>query len=445
MREQQCDYVLKTASERGVRMVRMWFTDVLGNLKSFAISQNELENALNDGMTFDGSSIDGFSRVQESDVLAIPDPDTFQILPLGDKGAAEARVFCDIHNLDGTPFTGDPRQVLRRHVEEARAEGLTFYIAPDIEFFYFNTPQPGERPTPLDNGGYFDLTTRDVTGDLRKQTIRTLEQIGIPVEYSFHEDSPSQQEIDLRHDDALTIADSVMTFRLIVREVAAAHGVYATFMPKPLEGVQGSGMHTHLSLFSGDDNAFYDENDEYNLSPVAKSFTAGLLRHAAEITAITNPTVNSYKRLVPGFEAPVHLSWARNNRSGLIRVPIPKRGNPLATRLEYRSPDPSCNPYLAFSLMLAAGLKGVREGYELPAEAGANLFELDDQALNKLGIGQLPQSLADALHEMEQSELVREALGEHIFEWFLRNKRREWMDYKTHVSQFEIDRYLGTL
>jgi glutamine synthetase len=445
MREQQCDYVLKTASERGVRMVRMWFTDVLGNLKSFAISQNELENALNDGMTFDGSSIDGFSRVQESDVLAIPDPDTFQILPLGDKGAAEARVFCDIHNLDGTPFTGDPRQVLRRHVEEARAEGLTFYIAPDIEFFYFNTPQPGERPTPLDNGGYFDLTTRDVTGDLRKQTIRTLEQIGIPVEYSFHEDSPSQQEIDLRHDDALTIADSVMTFRLIVREVAAAHGVYATFMPKPLEGVQGSGMHTHLSLFSGDDNAFYDEHDEYNLSPVAKSFTAGLLRHAAEITAITNPTVNSYKRLVPGFEAPVHLSWARNNRSGLIRVPIPKRGNPLATRLEYRSPDPSCNPYLAFSLMLAAGLKGVREGYELPAEADANLFELDDHALNKLGIGQLPQSLAEALHAMERSELVREALGEHIFEWFLRNKRREWMDYKTHVSQFEIDRYLGTL
>lgn len=445
MREQQCDYVLKTASERGVRMVRMWFTDVLGNLKSFAISQNELENALNDGMTFDGSSIDGFSRVQESDVLAIPDPDTFQILPLGDKGAAEARVFCDIHNLDGTPFTGDPRQVLRRHVEEARAEGLTFYIAPDIEFFYFDTPQPGERPTPLDNGGYFDLTTRDVTGDLRKQTIRTLEQIGIPVEYSFHEDSPSQQEIDLRHDDALTIADSVMTFRLIVREVAAAHGVYATFMPKPLEGVQGSGMHTHLSLFSGDDNAFYDEHDEYNLSPVAKSFTAGLLRHAAEITAITNPTVNSYKRLVPGFEAPVHLSWARNNRSGLIRVPIPKRGNPLATRLEYRSPDPSCNPYLAFSLMLAAGLKGVREGYELPAEADANLFELDDHALNKLGIGQLPQSLAEALHAMERSELVREALGEHIFEWFLRNKRREWMDYKTHVSQFEIDRYLGTL
>lgn len=445
MREQQCDYVLRTAAERGVRMVRLWFTDVLGNLKSFAISHNELENALSDGMTFDGSSIDGFSRVQEADVLAIPDPDTFQILPWGEKGAAEARVFCDIHHLDGTPFDGDPRQVLRRHVRAARERGFTFYIAPDIEFFYFNQPEPGEQPVPLDRGGYFDLTTRDVTGDLRKQTIRTLEQLGIPVEYSFHEDSPSQQEIDLRHDDALTIADSVMTFRLIVREVAASHGVYATFMPKPLEGVQGSGMHTHLSLFAGDDNAFFDENDPYNLSPLAKSFMAGLLRHASEITAITNPTVNSYKRLVPGFEAPVHLSWARNNRSGLIRVPIAKRGNPLATRIEYRSPDPSCNPYLAFSVMLAAGMRGIEQGYELPDEAGSNLFELDDDALNKLGIGQLPQSLSEALRAMEESELVREALGEHIFEWFLRNKRREWRDYKTHVSQFEIDRYLGVL
>ncbi|MGA1565607.1 MAG: glutamine synthetase family protein [Ilumatobacteraceae bacterium] len=445
MRDQQCDYVLKTAAERGVRMVRLWFTDVLGNLKSFAISQNELENALSDGMTFDGSSIDGFSRVQESDVLAIPDPDTFQILPWGDKTSTEARVFCDIHHLDGTPFDGDPRQVLRRQVQSLRSDGLSFYIAPDIEFFYFAPPVTGERPVPLDAGGYFDLTTRDATGDLRKQTIRTLEQLGIPVEYSFHEDSPSQQEIDLRHDDALIMADAVMTFRLVVREVAAQHGVYATFMPKPLEGVQGSGMHTHMSLFRGDDNAFYDPNDPYNLSPLAKSFMAGLLRHAAEITAITNPTVNSYKRLVPGFEAPVHVSWARNNRSGLIRVPIPKRGNPSATRLEYRSPDPSCNPYLAFAMLLAAGMRGVREGYELPGEADANLFELGDRELSRLGIGQLPQSLSDSLRVMEESDLAREALGEHIFEWFLRNKRREWRDYKTHVSQFEIDRYLGSL
>ena len=445
MLDQHREYVLRTVEERGVRLVRLWFTDVLGNLKSFAISPAELENALEDGMTFDGSSIDGFSRVQESDVLAVPDPDTFELIPWGEPGAAEARVFCDVHHLDGTPFEGDPRQVLRRHMREAHDQGFTFYVAPDIEFFYFEQPVPGGAPQPLDAGGYFDLTTNDAAGNLRKQTIRKLEQMGIPVEYSFHEDAPSQQEIDLRHTDALTMADSVMTFRLVVREVAASQGVYATFMPKPLEGVQGSGMHMHLSLFRGDENAFHDPDDPYNLSDLAKSFMAGLLRHAAEITAITNQTVNSYKRLVPGFEAPVHVSWARNNRSGLIRVPVPKKDNPLATRIEYRSPDPACNPYLAFSLLLAAGLRGVSEGYELPVEADANLFEIGDDVLAKLGIGQLPQSLADALKVMESSDLVHEALGEHIFEWFLRNKRDEWRAYKTHVSRFEIDRYLRSL
>jgi len=305
--------------------------------------------------------------------------------------------------------------------------------------------QQGQLPVPIDQGGYFDLTTNDVTGELRKRTIRTLEAMGIPVEYSFHEDAPGQQEIDLRHTDALTMADSMMTFRLAVREVASHDDVHATFMPKPLEGVQGSGMHVHLSLFQGDDNAFFESDDPYNLSPVAKSFMAGLLRHAAEITAVTNQTVNSYKRLVPGFEAPVHISWARNNRSGLIRVPIPKRGNPLATRIEYRSADPACNPYLAFSLMLAAGMRGVNEGYELPEEADANLFEIGDDVLDKLGIQRLPQSLADALGVMERSTLVQEALGEHIFEWFLRNKRREWRAYKTQVTPFERDRYLTSL
>jgi len=445
MLDQQRDYVLRTVEERGVRLVRLWFTDVLGNLKSFAISPAELENALEDGMTFDGSAIDGFSRVQESDVLAVPDPDTFELIPWSEPGAAEARVFCDIHSLDGSPFQGDPRQVLRRHMQAAHDAGYTFYVAPDIEFFYFEPPVDGQRPVPLDNGSYFDLTTRDATGNLRKQTIRKLEQMSIPVEYSFHEDSPSQQEIDLRHTDALTMADSVMTFRLVVKEVAASQGVHATFMPKPLEGVQGSGMHMHMSLFRGNDNAFYDPDAEHHLSPVAKSFMAGLLIHAAEITAITNQTVNSYKRLVPGFEAPVHISWARNNRSGLIRVPVAKKGNPLATRIEYRSPDPACNPYLAFSLLLAAGMRGIREGYELPEEADSNLFEMDDSALAKLGIAQLPQSLSDALAVMEKSELVYEALGEHIFEWFLRNKRREWREYKTHVSQFELRRYLGSL
>ena len=445
MLDQQRDYVLRTVEERGVRLIRLWFTDVLGNLKSFAISPAELENALEDGMTFDGSAIDGFSRVQEADVLAVPDPNTFEVLPWGDPKSVEARVFCDIHHLDGAPFEGDPRQVLRRNLKAAHEMGFTFYVAPDIEFFYFAPPEKGTAPTPLDEGGFFDLTTTDVAGTLRKETIRTLETMSIPVEYSFHEDAPSQHEIDLRHTDALTMADSVMTFRLVVKEVAAKQGVHATFMPKPLEGVQGSGMHVHFSMFDGENNAFYSEDDPYNLSLVAKQFMAGLLRHAAEITAVTNQTVNSYKRLVPGFEAPVHISWARNNRSGLIRVPIAKRGNASATRIEYRSPDPACNPYLAFSVILAAGLKGIAERYELPVEADANLFELDDAALAALSIDTLPQSLSDSLKVMEKSTLVREALGEHIFEWFLRNKRSEWRAYKTHVSQFEFDRYLRAL
>ncbi len=443
--QRQQDYVLHQVEERKVRLIRLWFTDVLGQLKSFAISPAELQGAFEDGMTFDGSSIDGFSRVQESDVLAIPDATTFEVLPWSDPDGPEARVFCDIHKLDGTAFEGDPRQVLRRNLDAARKLGFTFYVAPDLEFFYFAPVEPGQRPTPLDEASFFDLTTTDVAGTLRKRTIRALEKMGIPVEYSFHEDAPSQHEIDLRHTDALTMADSVMTFRLVVKEVAATEGIHATFMPKPLEGVQGSGMHVHLSLFRGEENAFYDEEDPYNLSVVAKQFIAGLLHHAAEITAITNQTVNSYKRLVPGFEAPVHVSWARNNRSGLVRVPIPKRGSSNATRLEYRSPDPATNPYLAFSVLLAAGLAGVQGGYELPPEADANLFELSDEELAKAGIGQLPQSLDSAVRAMEQSELVANTLGDHMFEWFLRNKRDEWRRYKTHVSQFELDRYLRSL
>jgi glutamine synthetase len=445
MHEQQKAYVLRSVEERGVRLIRLWFTDVLGSVKSMAITPPELDNALSDGLTFDGSSIDGFSRVQEADVLAIPDPDTYELLPWADRTAPEARIFCDIHHLDGEPFEGDPRQVLRRHVKAAHEAGLTFYLAPDIEYFYFEPPTPGANPIPVDDGGFFDHTTNDVTGELRKTTIRTLETMGIPVEYGFHEDAPGQQEIDLRHTDALTMADSVMTFRLAVREIAARNGVHATFMPKPLEGLQGSGMHLHMSLFNGDENAFYDENDDYDLSPTAKAFMAGLLRHAGEITAVTNQTVNSYKRLVPNFEAPIHISWARNNRSGLIRVPIAKRGNPSATRIEYRSADPACNPYLAFSLILAAGRRGIEEGYELPEEADANLFEIDDDVLTKLGINQLPHSLHDALTLMEKSTLVREALGEHIYEWFLRNKHHEWRAYKTQVTPFERDRYLRSM
>jgi glutamine synthetase len=442
--ERQQDYVLRSVEERGVRLIRLWFTDVLGQLKSFAISPAELENALEEGMTFDGSSIDGFSRVQESDVLAMPDPNSFELLPWADPTAPEARMFCDIGNLDGTPFEGDPRQVLRRNLDRARERGFTFYVAPELEFFYFAPNGNNGPPIPLDEGSYFDLTTSDVAGTLRKRTIQTLETMGIPVEYSFHEDSPSQHEIDLRHTDALTMADSVMTFRLVVREAAMQEGLMATFMPKPMEGVQGSGMHTHMSLFEGDENAFYDAGDPYSLSKAGKGFIAGLLRHAKEIAAVTNQTVNSYKRLIPGFEAPVYVSWARNNRSALVRLPIAKN-KAASTRIEYRAPDPACNPYLAFSVMLAAGLRGIEEGYELPSEAPGNVFELTAEERAAEGVDQLPQSLSDALDSMERSELVAEALGEHIFEWFLRNKRKEWLAYKSTVTPFELDRYLRML
>jgi len=443
--ERQREYVLRTVEERGVRMVRLWFTDVLGQLKSFAISPVELEGAFDEGMRFDGSSIDGFSRVQESDVLAKPDPNSFEILPWADGVGTSARMFCDIVNLDGSPFEGDPRQVLRRNLDRVRERGFSFYAAPEMEFFYFATSDSSRPPEPLDQASYFDLTTADVATDLRQRTIHTLEAMGIPVEYSHHEDAPSQHEIDLRYTDALTMADNVMTFRLVVKEVALEAGVHATFMPKPLSGVQGSGMHTHFSLFEGDTNAFYDPGDERNLSKVARGFIAGLLRHAPEITAVTNQWVNSYKRLVIGYEAPIYTSWARNNRSVIVNLPPIKRGKGESARVEFRAPDPGCNPYLAFSVILVAGLKGIEESYELPPETAVNLYELTDEERLAEEIGTLPQSLSDALNVMEQSDMVADALGEHVFEWFIRNKRKEWMDYKTHVTQFELDRYLTRL
>jgi glutamine synthetase len=354
-------------------------------------------------------------------------------------------MFCDITNIDGTPFEGDPRQVLRRNLDKARARGFTFYAAPEMEFFYFESADAAAAPKPLDQASYFDLTTADVASDLRQRTIHTLEAMGIPVEYSHHEDAPSQHEIDLRYTDALTMADNVMTFRLVVREVAFEAGVHATFMPKPLAAVQGSGMHTHFSLFEGDTNAFYDVDDARNLSKVARGFIAGVLTHAREIAAVTNQWVNSYKRLVVGFEAPVYVSWARNNRSVVVNVPPIKAGKADSTRIEFRAPDPSCNPYLAFSVVLAAGLRGIEEGYDLPPETLANLYQMSDDERRAEGISILPDSLSEALDEMERSELVAEALGEHVFEWFIRNKRAEWLEYKTQVSQFELDRYLHRL
>ena len=398
-------------------------------------------------MTFDGSAIDGFSRVQESDVLARPDPKTFQILPWRPADGADvpaARVFCDVLNLDGTPFEGCPRNVLRRSLQRAREKGFTFFAAPELEWFYFADAST-ERPAPLDHGSYFELTVGDMGSELRKQTVLTLEDMGIPVEYSQHEDAPSQHEIDLRYTDAMTMADTVMSVRMVVKEIAREHGIYATFMPKPLAGVQGSGMHTHFSLFEGDTNAFHDEGDEYNLSEVGRHFVAGLLHHAREITAVTNQWVNSYKRLVIGYEAPVFVSWARNNRSALIRIPHAKRGKKESTRIEYRSPDPAMNPYLGFAVILAAGLKGIEEGYKLSPEASANLYQLTSEERMAEGIQSLPGSLAEAVDEMARSELVAETLGEHVFEWFIRNKRAEWSDYKTQVTQFELDRYLPTL
>jgi len=438
----QLEYVLRTVEERGVRFVQLWFTDVLGSLKGFAITPAELEGALEEGMSFDGSAIEGYSRVQESDMLAMPDPSTFEIVPWRGDDAPVARMFCDIRTLGGDPFEGDPRVVLRRNLDRAREHGYTFFAGPEIEYFYFES---ATDPIPLDTAGFFDLTHTDKANELRRRTILTLEAMGIPVEYSFHENGPSQHEIDLRYTDALSMADNVMTFRMVVKRIANELGVHATFMPKPIEGAFGSGLHAHLSLFEGDVNAFHDPGDDAGLSKAGKHFIAGLLRHAREITAITNQTVNSYKRLIAGYEAPTYISWARNNESALVRVPHPKRDNESSTRIEFRSPDPACNPYLAFAVMLAAGMKGIEEGYALPEEATNNIFEMTPQARLAAGIDLLPQSLAEALDVMEGSTLVADALGEHVFDYFIRNKRSEWDSYKEQVTPWELARYLEAL
>jgi glutamine synthetase len=445
--ERQQDYVLRTVEERGIRLVWLWFTDVLGFLKSFAVTSEELEQAFDEGIGFDGSAIEGFARVGESDMLARPDAGTFQIMPpsYDHPEGAVARMFCDIHTPDGRPFWGDPRFVLRRNLDRASERGFTFYLHPEMEFFLFKSAR---EPTPID--AYFDLTPTDVTQELRRETINVLEQMGIPVEFSHHEVAPSQHEIDLRHQDALTMADSVMTYRLVVKEMATQRNMYATFMPKPATDLPGSGMHTHMSLFEGDQNAFHDSSDEYHLSKVAKAFIAGLLVHAREITAVTNQWVNSYKRLITGRgypvpEAPTYVCWGRHNRSALIRVPMYKPRKEQSTRIEFRSPDPACNPYLAFSVILMAGMKGIDEGYELPAEATDNIYEMSEPERRARGISRLPDDLYEALREMEASELVAETLGEQVFEYLLRNKHAEWDQYKAYVSPYEIDRYLPVL
>lgn len=441
--DRQREYVLSTVKERGIRFIRLWFTDVQGFLKSFAITPAELDIALEEGVSFDGSSIDGFSRSHEADMLAKPDPSTFQILPWKSGDAGVARMFCDIVTPAGDPFPGDPRHVLRQNVTRAAELGYSFYVAPEVEFFYFEDASPD--PKVLDKGGYFDLTPLDVAQEYRRSTIVALEKLGIPVAFSHHEVSPSQHELDLRHTDALTMADTIMTTRLTVKEVAMEHGIYATFMPKPLPRVDGSGMHLHLSLFQGDDNAFHDPSGEYGLSKVAKGFIAGLLAHASELTAVTNQWVNSYKRLVGGFDAPIYETWARNDQSALVRVPATRRGKIDSTRIEYRSPDASCNPYLALSVILAAGLAGIANNYELPPEMGSDVLEMTSAQRREAGIRHIPHNLSEAITTMERSELVRDALGDHVFEWFLRNKKREWTRYEQHVSRYELEEYLPIL
>jgi glutamine synthetase len=433
------DYVLRTVEDRDIRFIRLWFTDVLGYLKSFAITPAELEAAFEEGMGFDGSAIEGFARVQESDVLARPDPSTFQILPWRPEQQGVARMFCDVVRPDGTPFPGDPRLVLKRTLEKANDMGYTFYVGPELEYFYFASATSTE---PLDQGGYFDLTPLDVASDLRKRTVFYLESMGISVESVHHEVAPSQHEIVLRDTDALTMADNVMTARLAVKEVAAEAGVYATFMPKPIQGAWGSGMHTHMALYEGERNAFFDAEDPEHLSKVCRAFLAGILGHAGEIAAVCNQWVNSYKRLVPGFEAPVYIGWARQNRSALLRVP---GGHGKDIRVEFRSPDPACNPYLAFSVMLAAGLKGIADNAELPPETSDNIYEMTEAERRAADIEAMPEDLYQAVEAMERSELVRETLGDHVFEFFARNKRAEWDAYKAYVSPFEIDRYLPIL
>lgn len=437
------EYVLKMAQEHDVKFIRLWFTDILGFLKSFAITVEELEDALNDGEVFDGAAIEGFARNDEYDRIAWPDPSTFQLLPWRPSEQAVGRMFCDIREPAGTPYDGDPRWVLKQSLSRAAALGYTFYVQPELEYFYFKSASTPIEP--LDQGGYFDLTPLDGATDLRRDTVMALEDMGIGVEFSHHEDGPSQSEISLRYTDALTMADNTMTYRLVVKEVALKHNVYATFMPKPLAEHNGSGMHVHLSLFRGGTNAFFDEDDPDHLSSIARSFIAGLMRHAPETMLVTNQWVNSYKRLVPGFEAPLYVSWALRNMADMIRVPAYRPGKDNAMRIEYRAPDPACNPYLAFAVALDAGLEGIEQGYELTQPLDRNVNEMTSKERRDMGIEALPTDLNEAIKLAEGSELLQKTLGDHVFSKLLENKRQEWARYRSQVTNYELDTYLSLL
>jgi glutamine synthetase len=443
----QEDFVLRALEERDVRFVRLWFTDVLGSLKSVAVAPAELEGAFDEGIGFDGSAVEGFARVYEADMLAKPDPSTFQILPWrsGD-GPSTARMFCDIAMPDGSPSYADPRHVLKRTLSKAAEKGYTFYTHPEIEFYLFKGEHAdGTVPVPVDRSGYFDHTAQSMGADFRREAITMLEAMGISVEFSHHEGGPGQQEIDLRYADALSTADNIMTFRTVIREVALSQGIWASFMPKPFGDQPGSGMHTHVSLFDGDQNAFYEPGAEYQLSKTGRQFIAGILTHAAEIAVVTNQWVNSYKRLISGGEAPSYICWGHNNRSAMVRVPMYKPNKGQSTRIELRTIDAACNPYLAFAVILAAGMKGIENGYELPREAEDDVWALSDRERRSLGIDPLPTNLSEAIRVAEGSELLAETLGEHVFDFFLRNKRQEWDEWRSQVTQFERDKMLPIL
>ena len=435
--------ILKLVKEHDVKFIRLWFTDILGQVKSFSITDNELEGALENGMGFDGSSITGYQDIEESDMIAMPDPETFAILPWRPAEKAVARMICNVLNPNRTPYEGDPRYVLKRALERAKKMGFDhFYLGPELEFFYFKSDDNTEI---LDKGGYFDLTTLDVASDLRRETVLALEKMGINVEYSHHEVAPSQHEVDMRYQDALKMADDVITYRVVVKEIASKFGVYATFMPKPLFGENGSGMHVHQSLFKGVKNAFFDAKSEDFLSSVGHSYIAGLLKHSKEICSIFAQTTNSYKRLVPGYEAPVYIAWSRRNRSALVRVPLYHPGQEKATRCEFRAADPACNPYLTFAAMLHAGLEGIEKGYKVPNSMENNLYNLTDIERKKKGIETLPDSLGHAVSITEDSKFVKKILGDHIFPRFVELKKKEWNNYKIQVPQYELDKYLSVL
>ncbi len=435
--------VLERVKKEGVTTIWIWFVDILGHLKSFAITPSELEGAFKDGMGFDGSSISGFNAIEESDLVAKPDPSTFRLIPWNDHGEKACFMFADILNPDKTPYQRDPRYILKRTVEKARQQGFTMYVGPELEYFYFRSDQL--PPEVLDHGGYFSGPPVDYGHTLRYQTIEALEKLDIPVEYHHHEVGPSQHEIDLRFDEVTRMADKCIIYRWVVKEVARRNGVYATFMPKPLEGENGSGMHTHQSLFKDGKNAFFDENDPDYLSQIARSYLAGILKYAEQICVFLSQHVNSYKRLVPGYEAPVYIAWSRRNRSALVRVPEYHPGKEAATRIELRSPDPACNPYLAFAMMLAAGLKGIEEGLEVEPPIHENLYELTELQRIERGIKNLPSNLNEALHHAKNSELVKEVLGEEAFLNFLDLKYREWDKYRTQVTRWELEHDFSVL